>query len=695
MKLILAEKPSLGKNIAEALNVREKKDGYLKNNQYYISWAFGHLLRLKNVDEYLGEKTSWKDVKLPFFPDFEFVVKEDRGIKKQIKIIETLLNREEVNEIILAGDADREGQLIIDLILAELKNKKKEKRLWLPEQTEETIKKQIQICKDNSEYKNLHNEGKARTYMDWLYGINLTRFITLKAGQLLPCGRVLIPIVKFIYDREMEIRNFSPENYYILESKTEFNGETIILSLRNEKFKEEEKAKEEAERINAYRAIVQETEEKEVEKMPKRLFSLSKLQAELSKTEKISFAESLPIIQTLYEKKLITYPRTNTEYLAEEEKERVQKIIDKINREQGKENLEIKNTKRIFDSSKIESHSAIIPTTKSPGERLEEKEQIVYQKVLNRFISNFLTEKCIIRQKNLKIAVGDKIFNLTGESVHQKGFLAIEPVNIENKLPDLKKGDEFPIYFKPTLKTTVAPKKVSEEELANYLKNPFRKEISETEDEEEYKNILKGIEIGTEATRTAIVENAKKYGYIEQKKQSFGLLPKGEYFIETLKKLKINLFKEKSVATSKLQKDVLHGKKTIKEAIEETKKEIQEILNYQIEIEKKKNFEREVIGVCPRCGNEIFEGEKAFFCSGWKDGCKFALWKEDKFFTTKGKKITKSMAKQLLKTKKISVKGLKSEKKNKTYDAIVHLKDTGEWVNFEMEFQKKRGKRNG
>lgn len=237
MKLILAEKPSLAKNIANALNINTKKDGYFENNEYIVSFVFGHLFSLKDISDYTGENVKWHDIKLPFFPaQFKFKLKDDVGVKKQYNILKDLINRNDVDEIINCGDADREGQIIIDLILISLNNKKTVKRLWLPEQTEETIQKQINICEDNTKYKNLYNEGLARTYIDWLFGINLTIYSSVKANTLLPCGRVLIPIVNHIYDRDIAIKNFKPEKYYILESKTNINNKEIILSLKNVKY---------------------------------------------------------------------------------------------------------------------------------------------------------------------------------------------------------------------------------------------------------------------------------------------------------------------------------------------------------------------------------------------------------------------------------------------------------------------------
>lgn len=691
-KLIIAEKPSLAKNIADALNIKNRKDGYIEGDKYIISWAFGHLFSLKDVDSYLGEKTKWSDVKLPFFPkEFEFILKDDSGIKKQFKILKELSNRSDVTEIINCGDADREGQVIIDLVIKNTGFNKKVSRLWLPEQTEETIIKSINDMKDNSSYENLLNEGLARTYMDWMLGINLTRYLTLKSDQLFPCGRVLIPIIKFIYDRDLSIMNFKKEQYYQIESKSKVDDAYVHLVIKDEKYsiEEKEKAIMKTNLLNKYKAVVNKVESKEVIKQPSKLFSLSKLQSKLSKDFKISFADSLKDIQSLYEKGYITYPRTNTEYLAENEKDKVKEIIQRLT----EHNLEFKDVKRIFDNSKIESHSAITPTTKIPS-NLNENEEMIYNVVLNRFISNFLIEPSVICQVDIEISVNGEIFTLKGESIKQEGFLRYEPQKFENKLPNLKKGQEFDVNFEIIKKETSPPKKVNEGDLANYLKNPFRKEILEENvedqnDEEEYKAILKGTEIGTEATRTGIIENAKRYKYISQNKQSYSIEPLGISFIEILGKLNIDLYKDKTVEFSILQKEVYKGKKSIEEVIEKVKDELNQIIKQDIEIEKiAHKEEKEVIGKCPRCKGNIYESKVSFYCENFKnkdDPCKFSLFKKDKFFQTRGKTITKTIAKKLLQNGQVEMKKLKSKNGNE-YNAIFIMQDTGRYVNFKAEF---------
>jgi DNA topoisomerase-3 len=279
------------------------------------------------------------------------------------------------------------------------------------------------------------------------------------------------------------------------------------------KQEQEEKAEKKLEELNKLEGIIKKVENKEVKKQSPKLFSLSTLQSQLSKKDKMNFKTSLEIIQKLYENGHVTYPRTNTEYLAINEKGKVKQLIKAMS---GKHNLKFRDTKKIFDDDKVESHSAIIPTLKFPKNSLGANELKVYKTILNRFLANFVAEDTVTAKVIVTIGVGKDKFKLTGESVVKEGFYKYEPPTFDNKLPNFVEGDSFKVDFKKILKETKPPKKVTERELAGHLKNPFKKDTDTEEDE--YKAMLKGIEIGTEATRTGIIENAKKYEYVSQKK---------------------------------------------------------------------------------------------------------------------------------------------------------------------------------
>ena len=303
MKVIIAEKPSLARNIVDAIGNMKKNNGYFSNNDYIVTWVFGHLFSLYDIEDY--EKNSdkkWKMDNLPCFPEkFKFKLKEDNnkkvdsGVLKQFNIIKELINKNEVDAIINAGDADREGEIIIRLcIMNALKSKKKLLRLWLPDQTKETINKALMEMKEEVEYNNLANEGFARTYIDWLYGVNLTRYATLKTGTLERVGRVIVPIVKAIYDRDLSIRNFVPDIYYGISSKEETNGEVVEINskLKFDK-KDLKKAQEQCDKYNSLKAEVIDKKIKKDKMEPGKLYSLSKLQNVLGKKYKMSMEDSL------------------------------------------------------------------------------------------------------------------------------------------------------------------------------------------------------------------------------------------------------------------------------------------------------------------------------------------------------------------------------------------------------------------
>lgn len=697
-RLIIAEKPSLGRAIANALNVKkftgEKSNGYYENDKYIITWCFGHLFKLKDIGDYEGlNNISWEDIALPFLPNpFELKYnpgrneEEGEGIKKQVEIIKELVFKEDIEEVVHCGDAGREGQVIVDEVLEYIGNKKKVTRLWLPEQTEDTIQKQIMNCKENDTYNNLSNEGLTRIYMDWFLGINLSVFLSVKAKTKLNVGRVVIPIVKYIYDREQAIKNFKVEKYFQLESKTEKENIKIPLILRKEKFLNKEEAKKVAQELNNNKGKVISIEKKEVKKYPKKLFSLGKLQSELSKNHKINFERSLKIIQKLYEEGYVTYPRTNTEYLAEEEKEKIKSLINLIN--QKGYYLEFKDSKNIFDTSKIEDHSALTPTLKLP-EKLSKEEEIVYQVIFNRFVANFLAEETIVSETILTIQVADKEFKLKGTEIIKAGFYAYEPKKFDNQLPNLVENEEFEINFLAMEKETEPPKKVTESELENYLENPFRKEIKEinveseeteeeiVEDAEDYKNILEGLEVGTVATRTGIISNAKSYGYITQENSNYSITSKGEKLIQLLDELKINLYKERTVEFSKDLKKVFHNIKTIDDVLGNTWKILNEIIENGKDIKPSVEFV-ENIGKCPKCGANIIEKPRTYCCEN-ED---FILWKESRYYKEKFS-VSSADAKKFLANETVQCTLTSEDKKNRKVN--LKMKLNGEYVNFEEE----------
>ncbi|MCR4692562.1 MAG: topoisomerase C-terminal repeat-containing protein [Firmicutes bacterium] len=620
----------------------QKADGFLYDKNYIITWAFGHLFSLCDIEDYApNDKGHWTLDNIPCFPEnFEFKLKKDRqnredsGVKKQFETIKMLINRDDVDTVVNAGDSDREGEIIVRTCVSKAWSKKKNfKRLWLPDQTPETIKAALSEMKDESEYDNLANEGYARTFMDWLYGVNLTRYATLKTGTLLRVGRVIVPIVKAIYDRDMAIRNFSPDIYYGVSSKECTGGEEIELTSR-EKFDKNDikKAQELCDKYNAQKAIVTGKKTKKDSLKPGKLYSLTKLQNALGKKYKMPMEESLKVLQGLYEKGYVTYPRTNSEYLAEAEKDKIKMILDGV-KKLGYP-VELKTGKTIFDDSKIEAHSALTPTYKIPKkEDLSDSEQKVYGAVMRRFVAVFCSEECEVQKQEIKISVGDlEEFSLKGTVILKQGWTKYDDYAKKDKiLPKLEKGDEVNINFKTAEKETNPPKHYTIETLNNYLKNPFREDkqnIENEDDREEYRAIFEGLELGTEATRTGIIDNAIKSGYIALKKDVYTILPGGEFLIEALLRMGISMDKYKTSEFGKALKRVYRGEIEIKDSLTLAQDEIKSVFEKKAlapEADTDDGFIGDVAGKCPICGKDVVRTRFGYGCTGYRDGCKFSV----------------------------------------------------------------------
>lgn len=695
MILIIAEKPSLARNIIAGIDGKmTKRNGYYEGSGYLVTWAFGHLFSLCDIEDYEDkpvESSKWTMTNLPCFPkEFRFRIKKDSskqtdsGAARQFELIQKLCHRPDVDQIVNAGDADREGEIIVRLCVenARVENKRL-LRLWLPDQTPETVRAALSEMKEESEYQNLADEGFARTYIDWLYGVNLTRYATLKTGKLLRVGRVIIPIVKAIYDRDMAIRNFVPEIYYGIVSGEKTGGETVEL-VSKQKFSKEERELAQAlcEKYNAAKAVVTDKKKKKDILSAGKLYSLSKLQNMLGKKYKMPMNESLEIIQKLYENGYVTYPRTNSEYLASAEKDKMKKILENV----GKLGypVKFKDKKTIFDDSKIESHSALTPTYKIPAkDALSEKENQIYSAIMRRFVAVFCSEECVAEKTEIKIDVGGyEEFTLKGTVILEPGWTRYDDYSKADKiLPKLEVGDEVAIDFRPKEKETTPPKHYTIETLNNYLKNPFREEQSAAaenpdapeNDEEDYRAIFEGLELGTEATRTGIIENAKNSGYIALKKDVYTILPDGEYLIKALVRMKISMDKYKTSEMGRALKKVYHGKMSVEESVALAEAEIAQVFRRPEEppeTDKDTGFYGDIVGTCPLCGKNVIRYKNGYSCSGYKDGCTFSVYG---FLCHRV--ISKSNMQMLLETGRSSkIKGFIS-KNGKSFDSYLKLEN--------------------
>lgn len=715
-KVIIAEKPSVAKNIADAFNIKTKKDGFFEGKDYLITWAFGHLFQLYDARDYDERLKSWRMENFPFIPEeFKYKVKcdnvnrnvSDSGVEKQINIIKNLINREDVDGVISATDQDREGEVISLEIFMYLDVKKPIYRLLLNEWTPDEVKKGMDNLKDNSEMKCLQDAGIGRQLADWIIGINLTSVATLRYKpndkKILNIGRVLLPTLKIIYDRDKEIENFKATTYYKLLAtfKTSDNKEFEGTYYENNNEKFEDKSV-----LDALNALLKEKLgkiiEKQVEKKkeyPPFLFNLSNLQGYItSKYKGWTSDKVLKVAQSLYEKKFITYPRTGSIALEESLKDRARKVLDILKVGLSYEDkINFVTTKRIFDNSKVESHSAITPTYLKPS-GLTKDEQIVYDAVKNRFIMQFMPV-AEYEETKLTLKVNDEnikgIFISRGKVQLVEGWKVVEKMESKDTiLPMVNKEDIVYVVDSKVNAVTKKPPKLHTEKTLLRVMETCGKSFKDEEDSEEMMaSILSGFSIGTPATRAETIKRLKDIGYIKSKGKSLTTTELGRTIVEIFP-VKELFDLEYTGRLEKTLSDIEKGKfkkdeflKMIedftKKAIDDIKKDTSMLKNFKVKLPEGS----ESLGKCPVCGNDVIEGEKAFGCVNWKNGCKFSIWKDDKFINSLGKKVTKEMVEILLKNGKVGFRNLRSKKGTIFSAYLKYEKDekTG-YYNWKFEF---------
>lgn len=702
MKLIITEKPSVAKNIADALSIKTKEDGYFKNDQYYITWAFGHLLQLFDAKDYDGKYKIWKMDNFPFIPEnFQYKIKPgiknkekpDARIKKQLKIIETLAKKREVTSIVSACDYDREGQIIGDIIINYLKINKPIERLLLNEWTKNEVLTGLANLKSNKELIHLSHAGLSRQWADWLIGINLTSVATLqfksKEKKLINIGRVLLPTLKIIYDRQKEIENFVPRDYFKLKATFLTNTNETY-----EAFYQEEKKNEfdEASYLKEIKKLIKSNTTKgeitsiqtEVKKeYPPYLFNLSNLQGYItSKYKGFTSDKVLKAAQSLYEKKLITYPRTASIVLEESLIGKTKAVFEAhIKNNPFKDELKFHTSKRIFNSSKVESHSAIIPTYVIP-KTLQENERIVYEAIVNRFLMQFMpiaqVEETTVHTKLLDVPLqGD--FYTKGKVLLVEGWKKIEKMETKEVfLPKLKEKDQTLVKeTKVESHQTKPPKLHTEKTLLKVMETCGKAVKKEEEfDEDSMDAILSGYSIGTPATRAETIKRLIDIDYIKLHNKNLTVTPFGAHLVETfpVKELfdiyftgrlekalaeieKGNYTKEAFLAY--VNKFIIQSVEVIRncdQPIEapiskkKTRSKTEKVSNTKEKEVKSKEVKQKQapLGLCPICSHDIIEGKRGFGCSNFKNGCHFVLWKADPFLDNKQIELNEPLVKQIL-----------------------------------------------
>ena len=727
LRLIITEKPSVAKNIADALKIKNRRDGYYEGSEYLITWAFGHLLQLYDAKDYDKKMASWNLEKFPFIPSgFKYKVKvdpsnrakEDQGAKKQLNIINGLMSREDVDMIISACDFDREGQIIGDTIIYNFRPQKKIYRMLQNEWTADEVLKGLENIKPNTELKPLQDAGIGRQWADWVIGINLTSVATLKyqqgSGKALNIGRVLMPTLKVIYDRDQEIKNFVPEKFFKLEAtfktadEKEYKGIYSEKEMENgkeiekDKFDSKEKLQLIKQALKNKNAFISDKQVDKKREYPPYLFNLSNLQGYItSKYKGWTSDKVLKVAQLLYEKKFITYPRTASVVLEESLVERAAKVLTILKKGLAYENeIVFAKSKRIFDNSKVESHSAIVPTYLIP-KSLTADEKILYTAIKNRFIMQFMPvaeheETKIITKVNNEEIKG--AFTSKGRVQLVEGWKKVEKIESKDTLLPLVKINDLVSIIEHDLSShsTKPPKHHTEKTLLRVMETCGKgHEEDDNDSEAMMAAILKGYSIGTPATRAETIKKLKDVGYIEGKNKNLICTELGKNLVETfpikeLFDLEFTGRLEKTLADIEKQK---HTKQEFLDLIYkftstavETIKDDQKIIIREL---KGQAHNEEVLGKCPLCNHDIIESTKGYGCSNWQSGCKYVVWKNDKFLATMKKKPTKSMVKSLLKDGVVTVKGLTSKKGNK-FDANLRYEKNAnnEYFSWKMEFIK-------
>ena len=690
MNLVIAEKPSVAQSIAKVIGATTKHDGYLEGSGYLVSWCVGHLVELAEPEEYDGKYEKWRKEDLPIVPgkdgmDWRYQV--SMATKKQFNILKELMERDDVDCTTNACDAGREGELIFRLVYDKVGCKKPIKRLWISSMEDEAISDGFAHLKDGADYEKLYEAALCRERADWIVGINATRLFSTLYGHTLNVGRVMTPTLALVVEREAAIRSFKPENFY----NVVLNCDGVALT--SDRMDDKEKAEVLADecKLVGQVLIIDATKKEKQEKAPA-LFDLTSLQREANRKLGYIAQQTLDYTQSLYEKKLVSYPRTDSRYLTEDMEEMLPGLFAKVEKIANCEATSEKNIKAVINGKKVTDHHAIIPTASVDKANLEELpsgEREVLKLIAIRLLEA-VSAPCRYMETVIDADCNGHQFKAKGKQVIDEGWKAVAPSKKTEKdedtdqkiTADIRAGEKMKINDTECKEgKTSSPKSFTEDSLLASMEKAGADEIP---DDAERKGL------GTPATRAGIIEKLVRIGFIERRgdKKTKYLVPthKGEALItivpEAIQSASLTADWEQRLL--EIEKDTYSGNQFMREIDEmvsnliDTYEIIQdaEVLMHPVYMP---------LGKCPHCGNDVIEKSKGFFCSD-KD-CKFTLWKENRLFDSLSKKMTKQIAKQLLKNGKAKLKKCRSVKTGKTYDCTVVLSvnDVGQ-AQFNLEF---------
>ena len=692
-RLVIAEKPSMAQTIAAALGIKGKQDGYIEGGGYLISWCVGHLVQLAEAAAYGEQYKKWSFDSLPILPEeWQYAVDPDKG--KQFKTIKELMHRADVSEVVNACDAGREGELIFRFVYEVAGCKKPMRRLWISSMEDGAIKAGFASLKDGRDYGALFASALCRAKADWLIGINATRLFSCLYGKTLNVGRVQTPTLKMLTDRDAAISHFQKEKYYHV--RLDLSG----ADAASERISDKAEADALKGACEAGKAVcVSLTREKKTAAPPKP-FDLTSLQRETNRIFGYTAKQTLDLAQSLYEKRLLTYPRTDSSFLTDDMGGTAADIIallcEKLPFMAGADFTP--EIAKVLDSKKVSDHHAIIPTmelAKADPDALPESEKNILTLAGARLL--FATaEPHIYEAVTAVFSCAGTDFTARGKTVLAEGWKELERryrATLKDKpeaedgenegvtLPELSEGQNFPNpAAKVTEHTTTPPKPHSEASLLSAME---RAGNGDTDPDAERRGL------GTPATRAAVIEKLVKGGFAERKGKQLIPTQNGAALISVLPDMLTSpqLTAEWENNLTQIAKgaadpgEFLSGIEAMARELVQTHAAVQE--------DKKSLFreEKPSIGKCPRCGSPVHEGKKSYYCSNRE--CAFVMWKNDRFFEERKTAFSPKIAAALLKSGKANVKKLYSPKTGKTYDGTVVLADTGgKYVNYRIEVQK-------
>jgi DNA topoisomerase-3 len=678
-RLVVCEKPSVAKSIAAVLDAKKREDGYLFGNGFIVSWCFGHLAELADADAYDEKYGKWRREDLPILPEaWQYTVARDK--KKQLDLLRVLMNRDDVSEVINACDAGREGELIFRTVYCLNKCRKPMKRLWISSMEDAAILSGFENLKDGSEYDSLYASALCRSKADWLVGINATRLFSVMYHRTLNVGRVVSPTLALLVQREAEISAFQPEAFYTVQLGF---GD---FSAAGERMKDKSEAQKLAESCKGQSAVVTSvTETEKTEKAPA-LYDLTTLQRDANRLLGYTAQQTLDYLQSLYEKKLCTYPRTDSRYLTDDMEDSVNSLVLLAAGICGTEPPSAVISAQVCNSKKVSDHHAIVPTVAGGEADLSalpagEREILL---LLSRQVLMAVSESFIYKETVVKMDCGGIEFTAKGKALVRMGWrLFAEKEKQDKTIPALTEGQAIPVSSCEVKEgKTTPPKHFTEDLLLSAMETAGKEDMPEDAER-------KGI--GTPATRAGIIEKLISAGFAERKsaKKAVHLIPSaaGVSLITVLpEQLQSPLL---TAEWEHRLKEIERGETDADAFLAGIGELVSSLVRECVPVEGAETLfpsGRPVVGKCPRCGADVTESKNGYFCE--RRSCKFGLWRDNRFLTAKKISLTKKMASSLLADGRTYASGIYSEKTGKTYDAFIVLEDDGTKSSYRLEFGK-------